>query len=293
MWGLWLSSTSSHKTSNKRTEQNIISSYDCYDAVEAQVKLVPQTWLEYWRERIPWYPDGCFGPYRSHAAGYSRRELAVDGITHVLGISLGCVGVVMLIVKSVIHHSPRAVTASLSIYSIGLLAMLCFSAVFNGLAWSRHIWTLQLCDHTGILLLIAGSYTPVMTFACCPRVLVFVWSLAVVSMVAKASKSRFDVVALHVPCFLLMGWSCVLVWYDLVAVFTPWALHMFVVGGVLYTVGLVPWALNKFEFHNAAWHMFVLAASACFVEVFYEEVSQPSHWQAIAAGTCRANLFDL
>jgi hemolysin III len=261
--------------------------------LEAQVEVVPQSWKEYWTERIPWYPDGCFGPYRCHADGYSRRELVADGITHVLGISLGCVGVVMLIKNSIINHSPRAVTASLSIYSFGLLAMLCCSAAFNGWAWSRHIWKLQLCDHTGILLLIAGSYTPLMIFACCHRVLVFVWSLAFVSFVAKASRSRFDVVALHVPCFLLMGWSCMLVWHDLLVVFTPWAFKMLVVGGVLYTVGLVPWALNKIEFHNAAWHMFVLAASTCMLAILYVEVAQPSHWQDVSPGTCRANAFVL
>merc|ERR1719421_1356919 len=137
--------------------------------------------------------------------------------------------------------------------------MLCCSAVFNGLAWSRHIWALQLCDHTGILLLIAGTYTPMMTFVCCPISLIFVWSLAVFSFTAKASRSRLDVVALHVPCFLLMGWSCVLIWKDLVEVFTYWACGMCLAGGLFYTLGLVPWAISKLEFHNAIWHVFVLA----------------------------------
>jgi len=287
MWRPCVRSDSSSSESDVSTS----SSHEEYEAVEAQAKDVSQLSLKssYWKEYIPWYPDGCFGPYRSNADGYSRRELAADAATHVLGISLGLVGVVMLIVNSVVHHSPIEVIVSLSVYGIGLLAMLCSSAVFNGLAWSRHIWTLQLCDHTGILLLIAGTYTPVMTFACCPWVLAFVWSLALVSMVAKASRSRFDVVALHVPCFLLMGWSCMLVWRDVVLVFTPWALRMLVVGGVLYTVGLVPWALNKLEFHNATWHMFVLAASACMLTVLYKEVSQPSNWQAVGTGTCHAN----
>lgn len=245
----------------------------------------------YWSEYIPWYPDGCFGPYRSHSAGYSRRELAADGATHVLGISLGCTGVVILIVSSVIHETPIEIRVSLGIYGLGLLSMLCFSAVFNACAWSQHIWALQLIDHTGILLLIAGTYTPMMTFACCPWALAFVWSLAFVSMAAKASQSRFDVVALHIPCFLLMGWSCLIVWQDLLMVFTPWALKMLVLSGVLYTVGLVPWGINKLEFHNAVWHVFVLAGSVCMLVLLYEEVSQPSHWRPVNADTCQANLL--
>jgi hemolysin III len=257
--------------------------------IESVPELLPQ--CSYWAEYIPWYPDGCFGPYRPHCDGYSRRELAADGATHVIGISLGCVGFVMLIVNAEVHQPPLEVKISLWLYGVGLLAMLCFSAVFNGFAWSEHIWALQLCDHIGILLLIACTYTPMMTFACRPWVLAFVWGLALVSMIAKASRSRLDVVAFHVPCFLLTGWSCLLVWQDLIVVFTPWALKLLMLGGTLYTVGLVPWALNKLEFHNALWHIFVVAASSCFLAVLYVEVSQPQNWQAVAKGTCQANLF--
>lgn len=113
------------------------------------------------------------------------------------------------------------------------------------------------------------------------------------SMVAKASRSRLDVIALHVTCFLLMGWSCMFVWRDLLKVFSPWALKIIILGGLFYTVGLVPWGINKLEFHNAVWHVFVLAGSACMLSVLYLEVSQPNHWQAVSVGTCQANLFDM
>lgn len=69
-----------------------------------------------------------------------------------------------------------------------------------------------------------------------------------------------------------------LVWRDLLNVFSPWALKMVILGGLFYTVGLVPWGINKLEFHNAVWHMFVLAGSACMLSVLYLEVSQPHHW---------------
>lgn len=246
--------------------------------------------LAYWREYIPWYPDGCFGPYRRHADGYSRRELAADGATHVLGITLGCVGLVLLIWSSVNHQPPVEITVSVSVYGAALLFMLCFSAVFNGFAWTRHIWVLQLLDHIGILLLIAGTYAPVMTFACCPRCLSFVWALAFLSTAAKATRSRFDTIALHVPCFLLMGWACIFIWRDLLQVYTRWALCTCVAGGLFYSLGLIPWAINKLEFHNAIWHVCVLAGSACFFVVVYQEVSQPSNWKAVEDGICQGDL---
>ena len=48
----------------------------------------------YWKQRITWYPDGCFGPYRSAADGYSRREIAADAAVHALGVACGLLLVV-------------------------------------------------------------------------------------------------------------------------------------------------------------------------------------------------------
>ena len=62
--------------------------------------------------------------------------------------------------------------------------------------WKKSTWELQLADHLGILLLIAGTYTPFMLHACSPRVLAFVWLVGAVSFAAKASKSPLDVVQL-------------------------------------------------------------------------------------------------
>jgi len=246
-----------------------------------------QTAVSYWRQRIEWYPNGCFGPYRT--TGYSRRELAADMFVHVLGVVAGLVSVGALVTTLMFGAPPAEVVVSVCVYNASLLTMLICSAVFNSCAWSKqHIWALQLADHAGILLLIAGTYSPMMTMACCPRALAFVWSLALISFAAKASHSRLDKEALHVPCFLLMGWTALAVWADMKRGLTPWAVDMCVLGGVLYTVGLVPWACNPLEGHNALWHVFVLAASACFYTVMILEVAQPQHWQGATGGdgTC-------
>ena len=114
--------------------------------------------LSFWRQRFPWYPDHCFGPYRPLASGYSRRELAADGIVHVLGLALSLIGIGALMTLVLIHDPPSEIVLSLGVYSFSLITMLLCSACFNGLAWSKHLWRLQLADHAGILILIAGTY---------------------------------------------------------------------------------------------------------------------------------------
>lgn len=136
----------------------------------------------WWAQRIAWYPDGCFGPYRSAQEGYSRRELAVDGIVHLVGVLMGCVGAVLMLVRISDPACPAVVRAGLGVYACSLLAMLCCSAAFNLLVarWTTSTKALQLADHAGILLLIAGSYTPLMVVLCCGRTLAFVWTAGVV-----------------------------------------------------------------------------------------------------------------
>jgi len=245
----------------------------------------------YWCTRVAWYPNVCRGPYRSSKEGYSRRELAADGAIHLIGILSGIVGSAALITSAVIHRTPCEITISLVVYCASLLTMLISSACFHSLVWSRHLRTLQLADHIGILCLIAGTYSPMMTLACCPRILAFVWMLALISIVAKASRSKLDHVALQVPCFLLMGWCCLMVWKDVSTVLTLQARHIMELGGILYSAGLVPWAMNKLEFHNAIWHACVLVASGCFFVVLHGAVSQPGSWKVVESGTWQGRQF--
>ena len=230
----------------------------------------------YWREQIPWYPSTVFGPYRLR--GYSRRELVADGVVHAAGCVLGLAAAALLIPRAIAVATPAPLAAGLGLYALSLVCMLFCSATFNMMVatWKKSTWELQLADHLGILLLIAGTYTPFMLHACSPRVLAFVWLVGLVSFVAKASRSKtLDVVQLHVPCFLAMGWACTMTWTSVSATITPWAIRRLVVGGCLYTGGLVPWACNGLEFHNAIWHVCVLAASAVFYSVVYHELALP------------------
>ena len=159
------------------------------------------------------------------------------------------------------------------------MTMLLCSATFNSFAWSRkHLRLLQLADHIGILALICGSLTPMLIRTSCPTLLGLNWAAAAVSATIKASGSSLDVVALHVPLFVGMGWSVLAVWEHFWTHFSPWAKSMSVLAGCLYSAGLVPWAANGIEGHNALWHVFVLAASATFYVVVLLEVSQPSKW---------------
>ena len=233
----------------------------------------------YWREAIPWYPGGCFGPYRSPAIGYSRRELLADGVLHIVGLASSLVATIYLL-SSLAPEVPKAVAQAVTIYCASLCMMLTCSSLFNGLAavCQKQLRVLQLLDHAGILFLICGSYTPMMTLACEERLLQMNWGLAICAFTVKATRSRLDRVSFHVPIFLVMGWSVLSVWTQFWEFFSPWAKQQCIIAGAMYTLGLLPWACNRIEGHNVLWHIFVWTGSAIFFDVVLREVSVPSAW---------------
>lgn len=221
-----------------------------------------------WTERISWF----VGP---RERPYSRRELTMDALVHGVGLLLALAGCVALAERVRISQPPVVIVVSVALYGLSLVTMLALSSVFNvgQHRWARHRLRLNSLDHAGICLMIVGTYTPLMAVACSYSELSVVWAIGAFSVCAKSHRGRLDVLPLHVACFLLMGWSCLAVWSKVTSAFSPWGVHLIISGGVLYTAGLIPWALKPLEFHLPTWHAFVIVASACFFALVYGEIA--------------------
>ena len=97
----------------------------CDTAAPARMSLVAawnqRPWRHkspaWWAQRVTWYPDGCFGPYRSAQEGYSRRELAADAAVHLTGVSMGCVGALLMLERLADPACPAAVRVGLGVYA--------------------------------------------------------------------------------------------------------------------------------------------------------------------------------
>jgi len=233
-----------------------------------------------WTERIPWYP--------TMPRPYSRRELAADALVHAVGVCLTCTatGYMCFRLSAMGSRSPPLLNAAMWLYLASLLGMFVCSTFYNvgmGHWGKRHFETLACIDHAGICLLIAGSYTPVMLVSCCMRTLGFVWALALFTMAAKLHGGRLNTFTLHIPCFLLMGWSAIVVWSSLVEAFSEYSLKLVCLAGVFYTVGLIPWGVNKLEGHTCLWHVFVTLGSSCIFFAFVHDLERmPERLRACA-----------
>ena len=78
----------------------------------------------FWTQRVRWYPDDCFGPYRAERLGYSRRELCADAVVHLVGIVAFSAGAGALLHACCVHEPSVETTVSLLLYVCSLLTML-------------------------------------------------------------------------------------------------------------------------------------------------------------------------
>ncbi len=146
------------------------------------------------------------------------------------------------------------------------------SALYHRFNWGpRTKAVLKRIDHANIMLLIAGTYTPIAVLALPPQkgtvLLVLVWTGALLGILFRVfwiNAPRW----LYVALYLLLGWAAVMYLVDLLEANV--AMMVLVnIGGLLYTGGAVCYALKKpnpwpgrFGFHEI-FHVCTVLAFLC------------------------------
>ncbi|MBC7953476.1 MAG: hemolysin III family protein [Rhodospirillaceae bacterium] len=189
---------------------------------------------------------------------YTPAERWADGIIHALGVSFAVGAAVWLSI-----HSNGAL--SLTIYAMGLIAMLSASAAYN-------LWEgpgkelLRRIDHAMIFVMIAGTYTPFVVLRLPAGTATWlgaiVWCGAMAGVVLKLLfPRRFE--RISIALYIGLGWAVVTVFDPLTETVARSTLDFLVAGGILYTAGVPICMAHRLPFHNAAWHACVLAAAIC------------------------------
>ncbi|MCB1389190.1 MAG: hemolysin III family protein [Rhodobacteraceae bacterium] len=199
---------------------------------------------------------------------YSKAEQVSDAVVHVTGLMLVLMAVPVLIVLTALYRGDAASITGVSVYGGALIAMILFSALYNigetsGFGAAKE-WLLRRLDHSAIYLKIAGTYTPfTLVSGHGVSLTVGVWAAALAGIVLKIiSPERFKWAALAL--YLGMGWAGLVVGGPMFASLPTAVLVLMVVGGALYTLGVVFYLWRRLPFHYTIWHVFVLAASFVF-----------------------------
>lgn len=199
--------------------------------------------------------------------GYSRAEKRLDAIIHVVGVGAALLAVPLLIGAALmrsIETGSGSFIVAVSIYGACLMAMLSASALFNLGIKPGLNWLFQRLDHAAIYLKIAGTYTPfTLITGQGLGLLAGLWGAAALGVALKLfSPVRFRFAALAL--YLGMGWAGVLILPALAQALPLATLVLMVLGGLVYTTGVLFYLWTRLPYHFAIWHVFVLIASFLF-----------------------------
>jgi len=207
---------------------------------------------------------------------YTRSERIVDAVVHVTGLAAALVAVPVMITLAAVWHGDVSTVTAATIYGVSFVAMFAASAGYHMVPFPTWKGALRRLDHAAIYVKIAGTYTPFAVLLAGPDavwILSGIWAAALVGSALKiAAPDRFEMAALAL--YLLMGWAVLAIGGPIVEKASPASMVLIVIGGLLYTVGVIFHLWNRLPFQNAIWHLFVLAASFVFYAAVLLEVAR-------------------
>jgi hemolysin III len=175
---------------------------------------------------------------------------------------------------------------SVAVYSVTICGLFGISALYHRRRWSPRGWKImKRLDHSMIFLFIAGTYTPFSLLAVDDPagywVLGIVWVGALLGVTLKMSwptAPRW----VGVPLYLALGWVAVFVLTDILHIAGVASLVLLAVGGALYTLGGVAYAIKKpnpwpgvFGYHEVFHAMTIVAATCHYIAVYFAMYHSP------------------
>ncbi|MBX7232406.1 MAG: hemolysin III family protein [Bdellovibrionales bacterium] len=175
---------------------------------------------------------------------------------------------------------------SLSIYIFSLIFLYSMSGVYHLLdpqGGAKDV--LQRLDHSGIWVLIAGTFTPIhiILFRSYWRwvPLTVIWTLAITGLVLEVIYFKSIPEKLILSFFLGLGWFGILTGLRFKKLFRDNSLALLQWGGIFYSVGAIfdfikwPYLWHGIFGPHEVFHIFVIAASFCHWLFIYHWAAHP------------------
>jgi len=195
-------------------------------------------------------------------------ELIANAISHGIGMVFAITALVLMLIKA---EGIVQILCSIA-FGSSLIILYTSSTLFHSFPEKmKRVYTVfQRLDHSSIFLLITGTYTPFLVLLVgTPRayaLLIALWIITIIGIVMKSIWiHKFQ--AVHLVLYLVMGWSILLIYKDVVSGFGSNFIFVFL-GGISYTVGVL-FYISKFKYQHFVWHLFVLGGSVFhFISIY-------------------------
>lgn len=188
-------------------------------------------------------------------------EEVFNAVSHGLGALLAAGALALLLGRSA---APLAMMSS-CFYGISMVLMMLMSGIYHAMpTGSTAKRVCRRFDYTSIYLLIGGTFAPILLLYLGGTLGIVLfciqWAVILTGMtfVMVFGPGRWP--ALHFTLYFLIGWSGLL-FLPQMYLHSRTLLWYILAGGLLYTLGMIPFALKR-KYSHCVWHVFVLAAAA-------------------------------
>ena len=180
-----------------------------------------------------------------------------NAVTHGVGAALAVIGFIFLMLKS--DTGLKVIAAC--IYGMSLFFLMLMSCLYHSFksgSGVKRLW--RRFDYCSIYLLIGGTFAALylvywgntLGIVLC----IIQWSLIILGIVMVSVFGPGRLRWLHFTLYFVIGWSGLIFIPGWIKNDMP-LLWMILIGGVIYTVGMVPFVREK-KYDHFIWHFFVL-----------------------------------
>lgn len=193
---------------------------------------------------------------------YTLAEELINSISHGVGAGLSIAALVLLVVRST---TLVGLLTSL-VYAISLIILYTISCIYHALSprvMGKKV--LRVLDHCNVLLLEAGTYTPI-CLCLFDKTIGFtifgiVWGITLIAIVLNLiDVDKYQLFS--VICNLVLGWAILVMIHPLLEVCSVRGVIYLILGGVMYSIGAILYGIgSKMRYMHSVFHFFVLAGS--------------------------------
>ena len=206
---------------------------------------------------------------------YCKGEEIMNTVTHIAGGGIAIAVLVLCVIRAAINGTALAIVGC-SIYGFSMVALYTVSSVYHGLKRSKAKKVMQVIDHCTIYILIAGTYTAVLTCGIIPIDPVMGWSLLGAQWLLGCGAAALTAIDLNkyryvsMTMYICMGWSVVICIPQVLQAMSGPGFGFLLAGGIAYTLGAVLYGIgNKKAWFHSVFHIFVVLGSGLqFIAIY-------------------------
>ena len=192
----------------------------------------------------------------------------INGLTHMIGAILSIFALAAMIVKACINGESKIVIGSVIFFGVSMILLYSASAIYHSvMANDKIIKAFKRLDHSMIFVLIAGSYAPICLVALQGKIgMKLFFAVTICAVLGVIFKLCWVTCPKWVSSvmYIGIGWFAIFAIYPMSQVLELPGLILLILGGVMYTIGGVIYAMKskkirigKFGNHEI-FHIFIM-----------------------------------